>query len=702
MGVAQSHNEASGERGHHHNHHNHTNVLSTQSQHSAISPTSASTTPLHDSFASSETTVADNTQLVAPKPVDGGDDKNVSPASPTPSGRQKGPSLLSQAIAFARGIPTRPFSRKEPTPTPTPALNNNNTTSAEPDREPETNLPASAPTTVDPRDVPPRPVQDDTLNPLVASQPLPMATPATMTAAPVPRHEPASVPSSFTQSDLTHVRDLMLEQRDAADKQTYRPSLSMDIIRKGTPPHEQNQSPTYCSSPEDATTPTRTSYLAESLPTQLAEEGNVAVEDAQTPSRPKASDKPTTGAEKMEKIWSIGAGEGSEEDGQVEKSVAEAMAGVEHNARSRKASYSLRFFKEGLPPDDKVRRRDTKVSGREKLGTTAEEVDSNGPITPSDDGRQLSAAPQDDDVAAPRPGLPQTTSHTSITSERATREIKSDAGNRDEKDDDMARLQKEKPPLHSQSVGGDHHDEINSSAPASTSPQHTEVGPTPCPDERPPSVEGRRGSDDSTEVGDSHDELDADAEADESGEEEKISSAVFVPHKDKNEVRNREEDLGSRQDGQRPRSPSHSEQRDWLVKADEPEPEIHEDDENRSRLSRLHSIESLVSVRSDLGREPANEDAIVDEYEVTPVHPQPPPVAEEFVHDHEDAVAEPLSTIELIPYKHQVGGHTTLWRFSRRAVCKQLNNRENEFYETIEIHHRDLLPFLPRYVLVCT
>jgi hypothetical protein len=55
-----------------------------------------------------------------------------------------------------------------------------------------------------------------------------------------------------------------------------------------------------------------------------------------------------------------------------------------------------------------------------------------------------------------------------------------------------------------------------------------------------------------------------------------------------------------------------------------------------------------------------------------------------------------LDAIELIPYKHQVGGHTTLWRFSRRAVCKQLNNRENEFYEKIEKYHRDLLAFLPR------
>lgn len=55
--------------------------------------------------------------------------------------------------------------------------------------------------------------------------------------------------------------------------------------------------------------------------------------------------------------------------------------------------------------------------------------------------------------------------------------------------------------------------------------------------------------------------------------------------------------------------------------------------------------------------------------------------------------------VVLEPYKHQVGGHSTIFRFSRRAVCKQLNNRENEFYERIEQRHPDMLKFLPRYVL---
>ena len=56
-----------------------------------------------------------------------------------------------------------------------------------------------------------------------------------------------------------------------------------------------------------------------------------------------------------------------------------------------------------------------------------------------------------------------------------------------------------------------------------------------------------------------------------------------------------------------------------------------------------------------------------------------------------------LGAVELKPYNHQVGGHTTVFRFSKRAVCKQLTNRENEFYEVIERQHPDLLSFLPRY-----
>ena len=57
----------------------------------------------------------------------------------------------------------------------------------------------------------------------------------------------------------------------------------------------------------------------------------------------------------------------------------------------------------------------------------------------------------------------------------------------------------------------------------------------------------------------------------------------------------------------------------------------------------------------------------------------------------------PLGAVELKPFNHQVGGHTNLFSFSKRAVCKQLSNRENEFYEVVERQHPELLKFLPRY-----
>ena len=58
----------------------------------------------------------------------------------------------------------------------------------------------------------------------------------------------------------------------------------------------------------------------------------------------------------------------------------------------------------------------------------------------------------------------------------------------------------------------------------------------------------------------------------------------------------------------------------------------------------------------------------------------------------------PLKAVQLKPYKHQVGGHTNVYSFSKQAICKQLNNRENEFYEVIERRHPELLKYLPRYV----
>lgn len=59
--------------------------------------------------------------------------------------------------------------------------------------------------------------------------------------------------------------------------------------------------------------------------------------------------------------------------------------------------------------------------------------------------------------------------------------------------------------------------------------------------------------------------------------------------------------------------------------------------------------------------------------------------------------AYPL-TVELRPFKNKVGGHTAIFRFSKKAVCKALMNRENLWYEAVERKHLDLLKFMPKYI----
>lgn len=54
--------------------------------------------------------------------------------------------------------------------------------------------------------------------------------------------------------------------------------------------------------------------------------------------------------------------------------------------------------------------------------------------------------------------------------------------------------------------------------------------------------------------------------------------------------------------------------------------------------------------------------------------------------------------VELQPFKNKVGGHTAIFKFSHRAVCKALVNRENTWYENIEILHPELLKYMPKYI----
>ncbi|GJN92683.1 hypothetical protein Rhopal_005718-T1 [Rhodotorula paludigena] len=56
------------------------------------------------------------------------------------------------------------------------------------------------------------------------------------------------------------------------------------------------------------------------------------------------------------------------------------------------------------------------------------------------------------------------------------------------------------------------------------------------------------------------------------------------------------------------------------------------------------------------------------------------------------------ATVPLEPFRHQVGGHNHIFRFSKKAVCKPLTSRENQFYEAVEQSGPRLLGFVPQYL----
>lgn len=105
-----------------------------------------------------------------------------------------------------------------------------------------------------------------------------------------------------------------------------------------------------------------------------------------------------------------------------------------------------------------------------------------------------------------------------------------------------------------------------------------------------------------------------------------------------------------------------------------------------------------------------------DEKQDSPIEPklESPPlvvpsleISEESDHDTAGKYVKPSTesdqpvypiAVELTPFKHKVGGHTAIFRFSERAVCKALMKRENVWYESIETYHEELLKFMPKYI----
>ncbi|TGJ85338.1 hypothetical protein E0Z10_g3417 [Xylaria hypoxylon] len=391
----------------------------------------------------------------------------------------------------------------------------------------------------------------------------------------------------------------------------------------------------------------------------------------------------------LEKAWSIGTGNIiGHQDGQVEKSIAEVLAGMEPT-RSRKASHSLRFFKEGLPAD-KIKRKESKsTSQQERISP------SKGPRT---EGQQHTRA------LTNRSPKTLTPPHQSIEVEDAqppshaeylpsgTYAIETPLGRPTEVDYFNLRRDKFE---HDKSQ-----DQTGKSLPSSGLTNRSRIGSNEMGVSG--DIDTHYPRDSTSRVADIREAV----EEDEESSEEKISSAVFLPHQGLEDSAGERSCVIEKVEPQHPSTRSATKDfHPWLVKTDEPEAEgesltsLHHEDIPKGRkdsilrgrdLPHEEDHQDTVSNETQLKKKPCDMTAMTSR-----------PVSryyEDLVHEHQLEPKVPLEAIELIPYKHQVGGHTTIWRFSKRAVCKQLNNRENEFYEKIERYHRDLLPFLPRYI----
>lgn len=433
--------------------------------------------------------------------------------------------------------------------------------------------------------------------------------------------------------------------------------------------------------------------------------------------------------------WSIGDETLSPgEDGQVEKSITQALAGETHNSRSRKSSHSVRLFKEGLPDARRSRLRD-EPSGKGVAGESVAGEDKLSPVagsaepTPAD---EASSSYFDLPVTEQTSTAPPISRHHAVSgrlSRANTTGKTDDSPRRPERHNTLpAQLLDDLRSRHNLTPAGTKGSSFSNSIPITDSerqstvdlsvsvPSDDSAGPATSADEKP-----------RTESPNS----------DEESSEEKISSALFVPHQSSREP-------GDESPPHTP--PTHEPLKDrrergesarWLVEHEVAPLEgerVSEKDVSPANLSPeivsprsrttsgyFSQASSTTISSSDASYPPAKGEEQVpptqeqgEDLEATPTERRPSlqdyttktreraPTQDSAQQQQQQQpspkAAGPLEAIELIPYKHQVGGHTTLWRFSKRAVCKQLNNRENQFYETVEHYHPALLKFMPRYV----
>ncbi|KAI1418010.1 SAICAR synthase-like protein [Hypoxylon sp. FL1857] len=626
--------------------------------------------------------VPSTSPLLSSLTVNHADQNNKKSRPPAVLQRPNGPSLLTQALASARGIPPSHISQpdqRHPEQKPVPPNGSNRPIHTKHVSEPRIGYAVTEPQN-DPQNDPHEQTESDSLTSidhprLAESTGTISAPPLSSTTHPEP-DTPASLPVAMPGT--IGATTTLISHRDF-DVDTRSRGRSLERTEKEIRLRLLNRPNAHSDNIGD------TSYSHDTTTIDIApstDDNTEHLSDARVQYRAWRVER--TVSMGPEKAWSIGTDDIiGHQDGQVEKSITEVLAGVEPT-RSRKASHSLRFFKEGLP-EEKGRRRESKSVGHHRENSLLAKDHQKHP----DENHVFQTA-----TPSPQPiEGEQSPSRLSNLQSFHWGAINPELVLHEASQLDYFGLQR--PQKHSA-------DSLRASSAqeqlaAKANIQSASNGSAVASDQDTSQI--CRDSNGITEI------REAAEEGDESSEE-KISSAVFLPHQGLEQSSENENIL--HEDfklSQPPSRKSHSENfHPWLVKADEPEAE----DEARAGRPDDGNVDRKNETTRHSEDFPQIDDecAIEDEVEL----PQKScdisarssrPVSqyyEDMVHEHQLGPKLPLEAIELIPYKHQVGGHTTIWRFSKRAVCKQLNNRENEFYEKIERYHRDLLPFLPRYI----
>jgi len=354
-----------------------------------------------------------------------------------------------------------------------------------------------------------------------------------------------------------------------------------------------------------------------------------------------------------------------EEDASVDKKIEATLPRAEQStvARSRKSSYMLRIFDKAEPSDvgkkeDKARHASDGSTGRGRRGTLESVIPVRKPSLVAEDAEEDTAADTNEGQELINKVQALSTEAADWAPERG-RQTNAVKGTREEKAPaDEERLEEE---------------ELERSP---TSPEDTLSRQTTF-----------TASDEDREL----------------IQKEHVTSAVYYPHR-----------TPDQQAAERLRSPSKGRARPTSSRADDHptrnSPSQAELDDRRIELS-LQSGDDNQYLQGDfptLARVSSNESQDV------PSQSEGSQSATESdwemsEDEHADSGRPPKSSsgipvandaIELKPFSHQVGGHAAVYRVSRKAICKKVNNRENKFYETVERYHPDLLDFMPRWVVL--